>query len=133
MIFVDSSFWIAVRDSDDAHHAASTELLKRYGDESLVTSNQIRGETWTLTRRRYGFSEAVSFLDRLERTPRVRVHFVSEELDQQAVRWLRRHGDRDYSYVDATSFALMRALRIREALTFDRDFETAGFTVLSAD
>jgi predicted nucleic acid-binding protein len=26
-----------------------------------------------------------------------------------AVRWLRRHDEREYSFVDATSFALMRS------------------------
>jgi predicted nucleic acid-binding protein len=33
-------------------------------------------------------------------------------------------------FVDATSFAIMRALRIREALAFDGDFSAAGFVEL---
>jgi predicted nucleic acid-binding protein len=47
-----------------------------------------------------------------------------------ALRWLRRHDEREYSFVDATSFALMRSLRVREALAFDGDFTAAGFLEL---
>ncbi|HSH33844.1 MAG TPA: VapC toxin family PIN domain ribonuclease, partial [Actinomycetota bacterium] len=36
-------------------------------------------------------------------------------------------------FVDATSFALMRALKIRRALAFDGDFTAAGFTELRPD
>jgi predicted nucleic acid-binding protein len=32
-----------------------------------------------------------------------------------------------YSFVDATSFAVMRRRRIREALALDGDFNAAGF------
>ncbi|MGH2926619.1 MAG: type II toxin-antitoxin system toxin 23S rRNA-specific endonuclease VapC20, partial [Solirubrobacteraceae bacterium] len=46
--------------------------------------------------------------------------------------WLRRHDEREYSFVDATSFALMRQLRLREALAFDGDFSAAGFVEVRA-
>jgi predicted nucleic acid-binding protein len=48
------------------------------------------------------------------------------------MRWLVQRAEREYSFVDATSFALMRMLRIREALTFDADFAAAGFVALRA-
>ncbi len=38
-----------------------------------------------------------------------------------------RHDERAYSFVDATSFATMRRLRLSEALAFDEDFSAAGF------
>jgi predicted nucleic acid-binding protein len=66
----------------------------------------------------------------LDRSQRVDVVTVTEELEAQALRWLRRHDEREYSFVDATSFALMRSLRIREALAFDGDFAAAGFVEL---
>jgi predicted nucleic acid-binding protein len=60
------------------------------------------------------------------------VRFVAEELEAQALRWLCRHDEREYSFVDATSFALMQSLKIREALAFDGDFAAAGFVELRA-
>ena len=51
----------------------------------------------------------------------------------QALRWLRRHDEREYSFVDATSFALAKALRIREVLAFDGDFSAAEFVELRTE
>jgi len=58
---------------------------------------------------------------------------VSGALEREALAWLRRHDEHDYSFVDATSFALMRSLRINEALACGRDFAAAGFVELRAD
>lgn len=132
MIFVDTSFWIALRLPRDDRHSEAAALLERYGDGSLVTSNHVRGETWTFLRRRVGHRSAVHFLELLDQTVRLQLVFVSEQLEGQALRWLRRHDEREYSFVDATSFALMRSLRIKEALAFDGDFAAAGFVELRA-
>lgn len=70
------------------------------------------------------------WLDRLQTATRVRIERVTAELEDEAWSWLRRHDERPYSFVDATSFALMRRLRIREALAFDGDFAAAGFVEL---
>ena len=47
--------------------------------------------------------------------------------------WLRKHDERVYSYVDATSFRVMRDRRLREALAFDQDFAAAGFIEVHAN
>ncbi len=60
----------------------------------------------------------------------IEVARIPEELEDEALRWLRRHDEREYSFVDATSFAYMRARGIEEALAFDGDFAAAGFTEL---
>jgi len=130
MIFVDTSFWIALISRADARHDEATQLLHRYGNERLITSTQVRGETWTFLRRRSGHEAAVAFLDALDGTSRAEVVFVSEDVEADALRWLRRHDEREYSFVDATSFAVMRTLRIHRAFAFDADFEAAGFEAL---
>ena len=96
----------------------------------MVTTNHVRGETWTFLRRRAGHHWAVRFLDRVERSPRIEVIAVDVDLETEALRWLRRHYEREYSFVDATSFAVMHKRRIRDALAFDGDFAAAGFVEL---
>ena len=133
MIFVDTWFWVALRNRRDARHADSAELLQRHETGPLVTTNHVRGETWTFLRRRAGHRSAVGFLDAIGTSPRIRLVFVSEELEGEAIRWLHRHDEREYSFVDATSFAVMRAMRITDALAFDGDFVAAGFNELRTD
>ena len=70
--------------------------------------------SWTASRKRAGFAST----------------YVAPELEEEALVRLRRHDEREYSFVDATSFALMRSLRIRGALAFDGDFAAAGFVEL---
>jgi predicted nucleic acid-binding protein len=60
----------------------------------------------------------------------VGVSGVSEQMEAEALLWLRQHDEREYSFVDAISFAFMRAKGIEEALAFDGDFAAAGFTEL---
>lgn len=126
MIFVDSSFWIAFYNERDGRQPEALAVLRQTREE-LVTTNQIRGETWTFLRRRAGHNDAVRFLDHLDRSAQVRVVFVTERQESDASRWLRRHDERPYSFVDATSFAVMRTLHIKDALAFDEDFAAAGF------
>jgi predicted nucleic acid-binding protein len=130
VIFVDSSFWIGLSVPRDSRHPDAARLIRAHADTPLVTSNHVRGETWTYLNRRVGHRGGVRFLDRLEQTRRLSIRFIDEEIEAQALRWLRRHGEREYSFVDATSFALMRLLRIRRALAFDGDFAAAGFEEL---
>ena len=130
MIFVDTSFWVALRLRRDGRHEEALSLLDDHGSSSLVSSNHVRGETWTFLRTRGGQRDGVAYLEMVERTPRLQIAFVGEELERDALDWLRRHDERPYSFVDATSFALMRSLGIREALAFDGDFAAAGFVEL---
>jgi predicted nucleic acid-binding protein len=68
--------------------------------------------------------------DRLAALGNVEVAVADETIEDEAWRWLRRHDEREYSFVDATSFAIMRRRRIVEALAFDGDFAAAGFVEL---
>ncbi len=130
MIFVDTSFWVALRNQRDQLHEQAATLLEVHGDEQLVTTNHVRGETWTFLRRRAGHRSAVEFLDGLARSQRVSVASVTAQQEDKALLWLRRHDEREYSFVDATSFVVMAAMRVQQALAFDGDFAAAGFVEL---
>jgi predicted nucleic acid-binding protein len=132
LIFVDTSFWVAFTNRRDAHHQEATALLAAHADDRLVTTSEVRGETWMFLRRRAGHDTAVRFLDAVSASPRVEVVRVSEPAESAAEQWLRQRDDREFSWVDATSFATMRELRTTEAFAFDGDFSAAGFTELRA-
>ncbi|MFV2062704.1 MAG: type II toxin-antitoxin system VapC family toxin [Chloroflexota bacterium] len=130
MIFVDTSFWVAIRNDADDRHGAALSVIEAHADTQLLTTNHVRGETWTFLRRRIGHAAAVDFLDSLGSSPRVELVAVPDEDEVVALAWLRRHDEREYSWVDATSFATMKRLRIAEAMAFDEDFTAAGFIEL---
>jgi predicted nucleic acid-binding protein len=131
LIFVDTSFLIAGFDDRDPHHREAALLAQTVAGRRMITSNHVRGESWTWFRRKRWHGKAVEFLDALRTgASNVRVEFVAEDIEGEALHWLRQHDEREYSFVDATSFAYMRARGISEALAFDGDFAAAGFTEL---
>ena len=53
--------------------------------------------------------------------------------EERAERILFRYTDKDFSFADAISFAVMERLGIQLAFTFDHHFEQYGFTIVSTD
>jgi len=118
-------------DVRDSHHKEAALLAQRLAGRRLVATNHVRGESWTWLRRKRWHAKAVELLDALRPgASNVSIDFLSESLEAEALDWLRRHDEREYSFVDATSFAYMRARGITDALAFDGDFAAAGFTEL---
>ncbi len=69
-------------------------------------------------------------VDALRGGDRYRIIHADRAVEEVAQEWLRVHDEREYSFVDAVSFEVMRSEGITDALTFDGDFEAAGFTTL---
>ncbi len=129
MRLVDTSFLVALQMWRDANHADAATLWSTERGPLLLT-NHVLGETWTFLRRRAGHDPARRFVERARSSKRfvhVRVDHTTED---DAWRWLLRHDEREYSFIDATSFALMRRRRVRDALAFDGNFAAAGFVEL---
>jgi predicted nucleic acid-binding protein len=132
--FADTSWWVAWSLPGDARHRDALALLARLGKgEQVLTTNLVVGETWTFLRRKDSHATALAFIDRiaaLQQEARLSVHRVTGNQEEEAWTWLRRHDERKYSFVDATSFQAMRDRRLREAFAFDEDFAAAGFIEL---
>jgi uncharacterized protein len=130
-LFIDTSYLIAALSPADRNHHAAIELKEVLRGVSPFTTNHVVGECWTFARRRFGHGAAVKLTDALRRSDRYRIVHVDRELEEAALEWLRDHDEREYSFVDAASFAVMRRHRILDALAFDRDFHAAGFRTLA--
>ena len=134
-IFVDSGAWFATQVADDAHHEEAATALKGLIALPivLVTTNHVVGETYTLLRVTRGYDACQRFLESLDQTRRLERIFLSQDVERRAFAILDRYRDHDFSFVDATSFAFMRAERIRHAFAFDSHFAAAGFMRVPAD
>lgn len=126
MRFADTSFWVALALRRDSHHETAKALWEQR-DQPLLMSNHVLGEVWTFLRRRDSHAAARQARRLIAGSETVEVHHVPVDVEDEAWRWLERHDEREYSFVDATSFALMRRRGLTEALAFDGDFTAAGF------
>ena len=123
-VFVDTTAIYALLDRDDAHHGDACQALERLGrarSEPVIT-NFIRAECHALLLVRLGSEVACRWLaGNVWPTER-----VTAEDEAEAVELIRTHVDQKYSFTDATSFAVMKRLRMRKALAFDRHFDQFG-------
>ncbi len=131
-LFLDTAGWIACADGADPDHKAACgardNWLEREG--LLITSDYVIDKTLTLLRLRLGLHAAEEWWHALAASKRVVRESIHEERAERARHIFFRYRDKDFSFTDCTSFALMRELRIREALTTDKHFRQAGFQML---
>jgi len=126
--FVDTSaFYALLSDGDDGAGPAARWLdeVAARGDEHLVTHNYVVAESIALIHRRLGSALVRTFIDHL--LPVSDIRFVDHELHARATAAYLGGLSRSSSFVDRTSFELMRTEGIRQAFSFDRDFEREGF------
>jgi predicted nucleic acid-binding protein len=104
--FVDTSYWVALRLRRDTNHPDAVRLWSP--GQALLTTNHVVGESWPFLRRRDGHSSAVAFLDAVESADWLTVVHVDAGIEREARARLRQHDERVHSFVDATSFVVMR-------------------------
>lgn len=131
-LFVDSAGWIAAADAADPMNAAVRTLRDdwlREGGE-FVTTDYIIDETLTILRRRMSLAAAEKWWAQVEQSTRVRIEWMDASRTERARAIFFKYKDKSFSFTDCTSFAVMRELRLRKALTLDTHFRQAGFEVL---
>lgn len=130
-MFVDTGAWYALCDASDQYHADAAAHARKLAKENatMVTTNLVVHETFTLLSRKVSRRAAIAFIDELRATDKVRILLSDAVLEEEALGIIRKHGDQDFSMTDAVSFAVMRRESIRRAFTFDRHFSTMRFSV----
>ncbi len=134
-IFVDTSAWVALFYKRDARHNAAILLNQRLLSESChyVTTNFVFDETVTFLGLTVSRAAAIDFGNRLLASNLATLIRITDELESNAWHIYQQYKDKQFSYTDCTSFALMRSLEIFEAFTHDHHFGQFGFRVLLRD
>ena len=131
-IFIDTSAFYAIFDRRDKNNATASSIWKRIIEESflLCTSNYIVVETLALLQSRLGFNAVCAFHNDIMGL--VQVLWIDEQIHETAQQIHMSVHRRGLSFVDCSSFVLMRKKAIQKVFCFDRDFEHEGFAIASA-
>jgi len=131
-VFVDTSAFVALRNSSEAEHEAARTGLAGLVEEgaALFTSNYVFAETYTALLVRVGRGEAIAWGRRFLEGSAIDLVHLDRPTEERAWEILERHDDKRWSYVDATSFALIERDGCGEAFAFDAHFSQRGLRVL---
>jgi uncharacterized protein len=128
-VFADAVFYIALGNRRDQLHAASRSFALSYDGRIVTTeyvllevgnylsSTNLRGDFWQL-------------VEHLRQDANAQVIESSPVLWQRGLELYKARADKDWSLTDCISFVVMQDAGLSEALTSDRHFEQAGFSVL---
>lgn len=119
MIFVDSSFFIALAHEKDRWHHRAVELAEKLPDEKLVTE-LIISESVTAIGALGGGKAGVDVYEYI--IENCEVVFIDRELLEGAVPIYLKY-DGLLSVADAVSIEIMRRQGIKKIVSFDSDFD----------
>lgn len=133
-VLVDASAYLALLDKDDSHHAEAIAILSWLADNSFrqFTTNIVVIETHALLLSSLGSFQARRFLEDIAGGNTVVVRASSRD-ETRAKAILFKYMDKDFSFTDAISFAVMERLNISSAFAFDRHFAQYGFTMVTSE
>ena len=131
-VFIDTSAFVALRNSSEAEHEQARSALADLIVEgvALFTSNYVFAETYTALMVRVGRAEAIEWGRRFRGGGAIDLVHLDRPTEARAWEILEQHDDKRWSYVDATSFALIERDGGDEAFAFDTHFTQRGLRVL---
>ena len=132
-LFCDTSFFYACLDRSDVNHSRAAQLIEEFvaSGTDFLTTWDVVSETATLLRYRHSFAAAWTFLSKVKPTLRLVPYGDGTRAEAEEVFRVYAKEQR-LSYCDAVSFVVVTSLLDNPpCLTFDRDFQRLGLTVLT--
>lgn len=127
-VLIDSSVFYSLENPDEPDHERALSEFRRLitTGTRLFTTNFVFDETYTLLLVRLGRATAVEWGRGLLASDVVQMLRVDPDHEARAWEIILQFADKDFSYTDATTFALAESLEIDEALSLDRHFHRYG-------
>lgn len=136
-IFVDTSGWIEVHGKKRDLHKQAADILVQAVNKGrpIITTNYVIVEFIGNAQKRCGFlyrEDIFRAYKEIRNLRGIEIIHIDEKIHTEELVRLRDQPDRGWSLVDATSFNVMRARKITDALAKDKHFTEAGFNELLA-
>jgi len=129
-VFVDTSGWVAAVDKKDRHHAKVKDWMESNRGRRLITTSFVLDETLTLLRRRIGYREARKFGESIFKSRVAQLVYISQVGVGEAWKIFVEYYDQEFSFTDCTSFAVMKRMRLVDALAIDKHFAIMNFSTV---
>lgn len=129
MIFIDTSFFLALLDVRDSLNPCARSWANSL-KEKLVVTEYVLWETINAASSPLKRPSVHALIDYVRRHPTYEVIPASADLFEAGLRLHADRPDKAWSLTDCISFVIMEQRGIRQALTFDHHFEQAGFEAL---
>jgi hypothetical protein len=131
-VFVDTGGWMACADrADPAHLACRTARdATLEAGRMLITTDFVVDETLTLIRFRLGLAAANAWWRQIDGSTRLRWERVENDRFERSRNLFFHYRDKDLSFTDCTSIAVMRELKLTTVIATDGHFRQVGFDVL---
>jgi uncharacterized protein len=127
-VFVDTGFWIGVLHDKDTYAQIAQNLQHELINTKLVTTTMILTELLNGLSKYYKLRDGIAqYVQRLlNGEGDVQVIEISPALYKRAVKLYGGRQDKQWSHVDCASSLVMEELGIKEAISFDGDFQEWG-------
>ena len=130
-VFADTSFYIALVSPCDVHHPDALAYMRNHRGR-VMTTDYVLIEVGNWLSRTDDRPSFIALMRQLETDPDLTVVPGSRDLFEQGYELYKARPDKAWFLTDCISFVVMEQMGLSEALTADRHFGQAGFTVLLA-
>ena len=134
-LFVDTSGWIEVFGQKlELHQQAENILVQAVAkNRPIITTNYVIVEFIGSGQKKCGFHYREDLFKaylQIRNLPGIEIIHIDARIHTEELTRLRGWADKEWSLVDATSFNVMHARKITDALAKDGHFDEAGFNEL---
>jgi predicted nucleic acid-binding protein len=134
-VFIDTSALFAQVDKDDDYHASVLTRIEEIvsAGGQIVVTNFILAELHALLLARFHRQLAFTSVSRLRASHDVLLVRVEPDDEERAWEIIERFNDKDFSFTDAASFAVMERLAMTHAISLDAHFAQYGWVMLQVE
>jgi predicted nucleic acid-binding protein len=128
-VFADTSYYLALVNSLDQHHAAACQWTSSFSGTSVTTA-------WVIAELANAMSQSanrpffLSLLRDLQNDARVAIVPPTTEMFDRGLDLFSRRSDKDWSLTDCISFLVMQDRGLTDAASLDHHFSQAGFNIV---
>ncbi len=130
-VFIDTSFVIALINTNDQFYDHAQSLSYQFEAVQLLTTDAVLLEIGNALARRFR-NEAIEIIQLFREGKNVEVVPIDDSLFEKGLELNRKFHDKKWGLVDCISFVVMQEQSVNMVLTFDYDFEQAGFIILDS-